>query len=82
MSFANEGICLSIQYESHLKELDNELTIFLLKQGFPEYIAKIQQTSTSFPTGYKRYKTWFNIAKKNKVDSILMSWLKMNAKNR
>lgn len=76
MSFANEGISFSIQYETRYSVLDAELTAFLKLHSYPEYLAKVQQTSTGFPAGYRQYEQWFALASKNKVNSILINWLR------
>jgi hypothetical protein len=75
MSFANEGISFTLQYESNLFFFDKEITELMTSINSPEYIAKTQQTSTSFPCGYRSHKSWFKIAKKNHVNSVLIDWL-------
>jgi decaprenylphospho-beta-D-ribofuranose 2-oxidase len=76
MSFANEGISLSVQYESKHTRLDSDLTSLMKDNFFPEYIAKMQQVSTSFPAGYINYSMWLDLADKNKVNSVLLAWLR------
>ncbi len=76
MSYANEGISFSIQYETRYNKMDADLSILMRKYSYPEYIAKTQQTSTSFPSGYGEYNTWLEKSKTNKVNSVLMEWLR------
>jgi len=76
MSYANEGISFSIQYDTCHQKLDADVSVLMRKHSYPEYIAKTQQTSTGFPAGYSEYKTWLEMAKKNKVNSVLMEWLR------
>lgn len=76
MSFANEGIAFSIQYSSHLSKFDEELTEYMNELGAPEYLAKVQQLSTSFPSGYPNYKNWLEHARKNNIKSVLIEWLR------
>ena len=76
MSFANEGISFSIQYETCHNKLDADLSILMRKHSYPEYIAKTQQTSTGFPSGYSEYKLWLDKAQTNKVNSVLIEWLR------
>jgi len=75
MSFANEGISFSIQYSTKNSKFDHELNKLLVLNGFPEYLAKIQEVSSNFPFGYKNFNTWFNLATENKINSKLLKWL-------
>ena len=75
MSFANEGWGVSLQYSPAFKNFDYELTQYLIKKNLPEYIAKSQQFTSSFPAGYANYTQWFDLMKKNKVNSTLVNWL-------
>ena len=75
MSFANEGISFAIQYSPAHTAFDQFLTSYMKDNDCPEYIAKIQRLSTSFPAGYPNYKRWFSIAERNNIDSRVLSWL-------
>jgi len=79
LSFANEGISISIQYNPYQYEkFDYELTEYMIKNNFPEYLAKSQCISTSFPNGYKKeaVKIWLNLIKENNVTNVFLEWLK------
>lgn len=79
MSFANEGISISIQYNPfQYEKFDYELTEYMIKNNIPEYLAKVQCFSTSFPFGYnmQAVKKWQNLMKKNNVNNVLFQWLK------
>ena len=58
MSFAQDGFSISIQYSSGEIEFDKAITRYLIDQKLPEYIAKSQSVSSSFPIGYQDYKNW------------------------
>jgi len=80
MSFANEGLGFSIQYSGCNIDFDDELTQYLVSIKSPEYIAKMQALTTTFPIGYPMYNKWFELAKSNNVKSILFDWLYKNCK--
>lgn len=75
MSFANEGWGISLQYSPTFRDFDNELTQYMIDKNLPEYLAKSQQFTTSFPAGYANHTQWFDLMKKNKVNSTLVNWL-------
>lgn len=81
MSFANEGFSFSIQYEAKHYKLDQQISLFLKKNSYPEYLAKIQPTSVSFPSGYFEFQSWLNLAKNNNINSVMIEWLRNNMCN-
>jgi len=76
MSFSQSGISISIQYCVKEKSFDAAITDYLIKHNFPEYIAKMQIKSCSFPSGYPKYRDWLKIADANKVQSKMLEWFR------
>ena len=75
MSFATEGISISVQYASNETELDRAITNFLKSKNYKEYLAKVQELTTSFPCGYLLAKQWLDLSRANSSSSRLIDWL-------
>jgi decaprenylphospho-beta-D-ribofuranose 2-oxidase len=52
LSFGQEGISITIQYEAKYGEFNDAISQYIIRDGLREYVAKMQNSSNTFPSGY------------------------------
>lgn len=75
MSFPNEGLSITVQFSSIEEELNLEITKLIEENNSSEYIAKMQISSSSFPSGYPNYPIFRELFDISRFRSTMLTWL-------